>query len=238
MTTATRICGEQDCTQPTGRRNHPLCYDDYLELQDGTISLCTDCQVEYKPSEFPICRNCYRKQRGESNQIGIRESGKGWETPPSEATVHPTKDGVRAVEAVRKNIELHWVNCTNHETSTIQYLVLPMLEGLGWDPKNPDQVVQEYAPTGKKWGGSHKKVDIALFANRAPIVFIEVKRLDRDFREEFRDQLKNYATNMDSGFAALTNGRYWQVSSVANGVLRHLETVTFRRDPPIAPPRS
>ena len=100
-----------------------------------------------------------------------------------------------------------------------------MLEGLGWDPKDPAQVVLEYAPKGKRWHGNHKKVDLALFADDDPIVFIEVKRLDREFRDEYMDQLKDYATNMDGGCAVLTNGQYWLISNVTYGVPQPRETV-------------
>ena len=219
MTAITRVCAEQDCPYPSNRPDQPLCYCDYLKLKDDTISLCSDCQVTYKTVGYSICRNCYRRQGDVPRQSCIRESGGSWET-----ALQPCPD-VKAVETVRQNIEQHRDLCTNHETNTIQYLVLPLLEGLGWDSKNPDQVVREYAPTGKKWRGNHKKVDVALFAGGQPIVFVEVKRLDREFRSEYMDQLKDYASNMDSGFAVLTNGQYWLISSVTDGVPQPRRTV-------------
>ena len=208
MTADTRKCGEQDCPNPPSRPNHPLCYKDYLRRQAGAISLCSDCEVTYKPAKHELCRECNQKQRGPSWECALQQSS-----------------DVRAVETVRQNIAQHRELCTNHETNTTQYLVVPLLEGLGWDSSNPAQVVQEYAPKGKRWHGNHKKVDVALFADDDPIVFIEVKRLDREFRDEYMNQLKDYATNMDSGFAVLTNGRYWLISYVTDGVSQPRETV-------------
>lgn len=230
MTDTTRICAEQDCPKPSNRPDQPLCYDGYQKLRAKAISLCSGCEVTYKPVGYPICRNC-RIQQGESILNSTAESGKSWETALQEATIHPpqvTQDSVRAVETVRRNIKRHLDICTNHETNTIQYLVLPLLEGLGWDPKKPDQVILEYAPTGKKWHGSYTKVDVALFCDSDPVVFIEVKRLDREFRDEYMTQLEGYASNMNSGFAVLTNGQFWLVSSVTGGVLKHIETVNIQ----------
>ena len=220
MTIDTRICSEQDCPKPTRRPNHPLCHKDYLKRRDGAISLCSLCGVTYKPASYELCRDCNQKQSS------MLESGRSWEAALQQRTVSsPTESDVRAVETVRLNIAQHRELCTNHETNTTQYLVVPLLEGLGWDSRNPAQVVQEYAPRGKRWHGNHKKVDVALFADGDPIVFIEVKRLDREFRDEYLEQLKDYATNLDSGFAVLTNGQHWLMSYVTDGVSQPRETV-------------
>ena len=199
MTAATCICAEQDCPQPPNRPNQPLCRKHYLERQDGAISRCSDCQVTYKSAKYQVCRSCNQKQRGE-----------------------PENSSVSVVETVRKNIERHRDRCTNHETNTIQYLVIPLLEGLGWDAKNPSEVVREFAPTGKRRYGRHEKVDVALLEGEDPMVFIEVKRLDRDLGDpQYMDQLKKYtrSCSMYGGFAVLTNGRYWQIHEVIQGRL-------------------
>ena len=60
-------------------------------------------------------------------------------------------------------------------------------------------------------------MDIALLDKGTPRVFIEAKRLDREHTPEYDDQLAKYASHLDDGIAVLTNGRYWQVYSVANG---------------------
>lgn len=225
LTTATRICGEQDCNNPTSRPNHPLCYDDYLELRAGSIRLCSDCQVTYQPAKHLVCRDCYQRQHS-SPESGTSGGGESWDTALQQSPgPPPSQSDVKAIKTVRLNIDQHRERCTNHETNTTQYLVVPLLEGLGWDSKDPTQVVLEYASEGKRWHGNFKKVDIALFAGDVPIVFIEVKRLDRDYDPRYMEQLKDYASNMNSAFAVLTNGRYWLVSYVTDGVLQPRITV-------------
>ena len=224
MTAATRICAEQDCPQPPNRPNQPLCPKHYRERQDGAISRCSDCQVTYKSTKYQVCGSCYRSQ-GSSP-----ESGGGWDTALQEPAVPqslPTRNDVWAIKTVRQNMVQHRDLCTNREDNTIQYLVDPLLKGLGWDTSDPAQVVREYAPTGKKWRGNHNRVDVALFVDSEPIVFIEVKRLDREFRDEYMHQLNDYASNMNSGFAVLTNGQYWLISYVTGGVPQPRGTVNI-----------
>ena len=80
-------------------------------------------------------------------------------------------------------------------------------------------VIKEYRVEGKKRSRRNIRVDIALLRDdRRPFAFIEVKRLDRDYDPQYRDQLENYASHMDSGVAVLTNGRHWRISNVTDGV--------------------
>ena len=220
----TTICAGQDCNQPTNRPYQPLCDDDYLKLRDETISLCSDCQVVYKPAEYLVCRDCYQRQR--SN----RESGVGWDRAPSETASPPPPAGlVKAVELVRRNISEHADACANNETSTTQYLVEPVLKGLGWDIYNPDLVIKEYRVEGKKRSHRNIRVDIALLRDDLrPFAFIEVKRLDRDYDQRYMGQLEDYASHMDSGIAVLTNGRHWLISHVIGGVLQPHQTMDIQ----------
>ena len=219
MIAATLICTEQDCNQPKNRPNQPLCYDDYLELRDGTISLCSDCQVTYKPAKYQLCRDCNQKQPSGP------ESGEGWDLasrPP------PPAELVEAVELVSRNISEHADACVNNETNTTQYLVEPMLIGLGWDIYNPDLVIKEYRVEGKKRFRRNIRVDIALLGDDCrPFAFIEVKRLDRDYDPRYMGQLEGYASHMDSGIAVLTNGRHWLISNVTDGVSQPHRTVNI-----------
>ena len=202
MPADTRICGEQDCNKPTSRSNHQLCCD---HLQDKTISLCSVCQDTYKPAKYPKCRNC---NQGGDDQGG---GGGGWDQAPAEL--------VKAVELVCRNISEHADACANNETNTTQYLVEPMLKGLGWDIHNPDLVIKEYRVEGKRKSRRNIRVDIALLRDdRRPFAFIEVKRLDRDYDPQYMDQLESYASHMESGVAVLTNGRHWLISNVTGGV--------------------
>ena len=115
----------------------------------------------------------------------------------------------------------HSRECTNHESNTIQYLVEPMLRGLGWDFDDPEQVRREYRPkVDQRYGKRGKAVDIALLENGDPKVFVEVKRLDRDYDPAYKEQIEGYASYMQVGTAVLTNGKYWIVSPVLHGMLK------------------
>ena len=214
MTDATRICAEQDCNQPTNRPNQPLCYDHYLELRDGTISLCSDCQVTYKPAEYPVCLSCYRRQRS------IPEHGRGWDQVVSTQVDLPP-DLVNAIKRVRKILVEHGPATRNHESSTTQLLVDPILRGLDWNFDDPYQVQRQYPVAGRRRGRRNSdRVDLALFKDGAPFAFIEVKRVDRDLEGEYILQLKRYASYLESGVGVLTNGRYWIIGNVTDSRLR------------------
>ena len=229
---AARICGEQDCDQPPNRPNQPLCLKHYRILQAGDIDECPNCPGVYKPSEYPICRQCNAENRRQpGRQIRERrgeyvDDSKGWNRPPKPATVADSPDSVKAVELVRRNISRYGRECANHETNTVQYLVVPMLRGLGWNDADPTQMVKEYKPAGKRRYGSAIAVDIALMRQGSPCAFVEAKRLDREYDEDYMGQLSKYAAYLhDGGIAVLTNGRFWIVCEVANGRPSHRATI-------------
>ena len=103
---------------------------------------------------------------------------------------------------------------------------MPMLRGLGWDDDDPEQVIREYKPAGKRPFRQAMAVDIALLDHGVPRVFVEAKRLDREYDPEYAKQLDKYASFMDDGgVAALTNGRHWLINAVVNGETRHRLTI-------------
>ena len=103
---------------------------------------------------------------------------------------------------------------------------MPMLRGLGWDDDDPKQVIREFLPAGKHRFRQAIAVDIALLEKGVPKVFIEAKRLDREYDPGYEKQLAKYAFHLDDGgIAALTNGRHWLVHTVFNGRMRHRLTI-------------
>ena len=82
---------------------------------------------------------------------------------------------------VRRNMTAHESACVNNEANTIQFLIMPMLRGLGWNDDDPAQVIREYKPAGKRRYGQSMAVDIALLDHGVPKVFVEAKRLDREY---------------------------------------------------------
>ena len=230
---ATRTCGGQDCNERPNRPNHPLCYQCYLDFQDSKIDECPNCPGVYKPSEYPVCRRCYsqRPQPAQATRTDSRrqheDDSKGWNRQPTDEPVSALPSSVvEAVELVRRYMTEHERACVNHETSTIQYLITPMLSGLGWHVHDPEQVISEYKPAGKQRYRQAIAVDIALLENGKPRIFVEAKRLDREYVPEYEKQLDKYASFLDDGgIAVLTNGRHWLVHEVVKGKTQHRLTV-------------
>ena len=233
-TGAARFCGEQDCDKSPNHPNHPLCYSHYQNFQDGNIDECPNCPGVYKPSEYPVCRRCYSQTRqpvqtaGQTNfRQQSQDDSKGWNRQPTDEPVAALPSSVyEAVKLVRRNMTAHESVCVNHESNTIQFLIMPMLSGFGWNVYDPEQVIMEYKPAGKQRYRQAIAVDIALFENGSPKIFVEAKRLDRAYVPEYEEQLDKYASFLgDGGIAALTNGRHWLVYAVTNGKPQHRLTI-------------
>ena len=231
---ATGFCGEQDCDERPNRPDHPLCYSHYQAFQEGDIDECPNCPGVYKPSEYPVCRRCHSQTRQPAQtaaQTNFRQQpqddSRGWNRQPTDEPAVALPSAVpEAVKRVRRNMTAHESECRNHETNTIQYLIMPVLSGIGWDVHDPEQVISEYKPAGKQRYRQANAVDIALLENGKPRIFVEAKRLDRGYAPEHEEQLDKYASFLhDGGIAVLTNGRHWLVHEVANGKARHRLTV-------------
>lgn len=87
------------------------------------------------------------------------------------------------------------------EASTKQAVILPILQLLGWNPFDVDEVAPEYTVEGKK-------VDYALRSNNTNEYFIEVKKPSEDI-DKHQDQLLNYSFRQGVELAILTNGITW-----------------------------
>jgi len=95
------------------------------------------------------------------------------------------------------------------ETPTRTIIIDPVLEALGWQVRDPDEVELEY-PTV-----DGKSVDYALRLNRRPAkpaLLVEAKPLD-DPLEDVKSitQVVGYATNDGIVWCVLTNGVRWKV---------------------------
>lgn len=87
------------------------------------------------------------------------------------------------------------------EALTRQVAVTPILEDLGWDSRNPDEVFPEYSVGAGR-------VDYCLQLRGEPHVFIEVKRPASDLGAH-QKQLLTYAFAEGVPLAALTDGLVW-----------------------------
>ncbi len=88
-----------------------------------------------------------------------------------------------------------------NEAETKQGIILPLLQILGWDIFNPEEVVPELNIEGSK-------VDYSLKINKNNVVFIEVKSTQENL-EDFQEQLLRYSFEEGISLAILTNGKTW-----------------------------
>jgi len=92
------------------------------------------------------------------------------------------------------------------ETPTRTIIIDPLLEALGWDVRDPEEVELEY-PTV-----DGKSVDYALKLNKNPVLLVEAKSLiDRLDDVKAVTQVVGYAANNGIAWCILTNGMLWRV---------------------------
>lgn len=78
--------------------------------------------------------------------------------------------------------------CVNEE-STKLFLILPFLNLLGYDDRNPDEVCPEH---GADFSDKYKnRVDFAIMRNEKPVIAIECKTVGMQLKDE-RGQLRSY----------------------------------------------
>lgn len=78
--------------------------------------------------------------------------------------------------------------CTNEE-STKLFLILPFLNALGYDDRNPDEVCPEHnADFSEKY---KNRVDFAILKDGKPVIAIECKTIGMPLKDE-RGQLRSY----------------------------------------------
>ena len=87
------------------------------------------------------------------------------------------------------------------EEATKQGLILPMLQQLGWNPFDVQEVFPEY-------NVQSGRVDYALRINGYNKVFVEVKKVGEDL-DKHQGQLLRYAFDHGVKLAILTNGIIW-----------------------------
>lgn len=88
-----------------------------------------------------------------------------------------------------------------NEASVSHGILIPLLQQLGWDPAEPDQLMPEYA-------SGRGRVDFALCTSAGrPAVFIEVKGIGRSLDGD--RQLFEYAFHEGVPLCILTDGREW-----------------------------
>jgi len=115
------------------------------------------------------------------------------------------KDIVSCIEELRLKLDRHRKeDLKEYPTRTI--LIDPLLQALGWDVRDPDEVQLEY-PTI-----DGKSVDYAPKVNRKPVLFLEAKSLNDPLTDvKSITQVVGYAANAGVEWCILTNGVTYKV---------------------------
>ena len=136
-------------------------------------------------------------------------------TPPSPPT--PIDDYIKHADAL---IERH---PRMSEANTVSALIVPLLEVLGWNIRDPDEVQMEYPI---RIGEKTEYVDIALKINNRPVVFIEAKSVDTPLRDHLAEQPIKYANAEGVSWCVLINGgelrlynAFWKIRGIERKML-------------------
>lgn len=97
-----------------------------------------------------------------------------------------------------------------NESNTIRGIIQPTISALGWNLQDLDEVQSEY-----RHKPSDNPVDMALFSDGVPILFVEAKGLNENLDDRrWIIQTLNYANACNVAWAVLTNGEEWRVYNV------------------------
>ncbi len=93
------------------------------------------------------------------------------------------------------------------EQNTKAVLIEPIIEALGWDLRDLEEVVREYRGTTQD-----NPVDYALLLRRSPLLFIEAKDLGSDLTDRrWVSQIMGYATVVGVEWCVLTDGNEYGI---------------------------
>lgn len=118
------------------------------------------------------------------------------------------------------------------ELNTISTLIEPLLEVLGWNIRDPDEIQRGYPV---RIGDKTEYVDIALKINDRPVVFIEAKAVDTPLQDHLAEQPIKYANAEGVSWCVLTNGRelgvynaFWKIKGIEQKTLFKLSITDFK----------
>ncbi|MFD0825810.1 type I restriction endonuclease [Neobacillus sp. M.A.Huq-85] len=90
-----------------------------------------------------------------------------------------------------------------NEESTKQFLILPLLRGLGYDTYSPQEVTPEFTADFHK---KNEKVDYAISINREPKIFLEAKSINTKINKSAPQLSRYFSTFPSVRLGILTNG--------------------------------
>ncbi|GKU82989.1 type I restriction endonuclease [Niallia sp. NCCP-28] len=101
-------------------------------------------------------------------------------------------------KVVNENKEL-----IKNEESTKQFLILPLLRGLGYDTYSPQEVTPEFTADFHK---KNEKVDYAISINGEPKIFVEAKPVNSKITKSAPQLSRYFSTFPNVRLGILTNG--------------------------------
>lgn len=109
-----------------------------------------------------------------------------------------------SLKLIKTRIGASW-----NETSTMQFLVLPLFQKLGYDVFSPSVVAYEYK-SSLRTDKSERCDMVILNKQRKPVIMIEIKSSNSNL-DKYTGQIKAYFIAQDTAkYAILTNGdEYW-----------------------------
>jgi predicted type IV restriction endonuclease len=108
-----------------------------------------------------------------------------------------TEQLVKFLDRVKSTVKLR----TFDEAATKQAIILPLLQLLGWQTYDIDEVTPEFSVGGRR-------VDYSLRLSKRNEVFLEVKKPSEDL-DKHQEQLLDYSFRQGVELAILTNGTLW-----------------------------
>jgi len=90
-----------------------------------------------------------------------------------------------------------------NEESTKQFLILPLLKGLGYDTYSPQEVTPEFTADFHK---KNEKVDYAISINGEPKIFLEAKSMNNKINKSAPQLSRYFSTFPSVRLGILTNG--------------------------------
>ncbi len=105
-----------------------------------------------------------------------------------------------ALSEIAKNIKSHRDAMGISEATTTQVSILPFIDALGYDTKNPIEVRFQHPILN--WDA----VDYAIVREGEPIVVLEAKKASENLSKKYWKQLFEYFNAEDVRFGILTNG--------------------------------
>jgi len=94
-----------------------------------------------------------------------------------------------------------------NEQNTKASLIVPVLDALGWDTNDPEDVLWEYKPRPR-----HNPVDFALVLTRTPCMFLEAKALrEKLVKDKVVTQILSYASVAGVQWVVLSNGDEYRI---------------------------